>query len=279
MAASALPPTKRCSRCGAHKPAAEFYPNARLRSGLSSQCVECCRLYEVARRERRNGEGVRTCETCGVEKPLSRFRSREGEGFQAWCIDCAPAHREGRSRRKRDVRARTISVKRMPKRELAAERVRLEVIGAHTDHERPRTRAECGDGLRPCPYVGCKFNLYLDVHPVTGAIKLNFPDLEPHELPESCALDVADRGGETLERVSELVNVTRERVRQIEIVARDRLRERSTRSMFEEQSEHGPLDLDDAPSGPRDLADFDADGLDLFGDLAWSTTPPGERER
>jgi len=34
----------------------------------------------------------------------------------------------------------------------------------------------------------------------TGAIKLNFPDLEVWEMTETCALDVADRGGTTLER-------------------------------------------------------------------------------
>jgi len=35
----------------------------------------------------------------------------------------------------------------------------------------------------------------------------------------SCALDVADRGGATLEEVGALINVTRERVRQIEVMA------------------------------------------------------------
>jgi DNA-directed RNA polymerase sigma subunit (sigma70/sigma32) len=36
---------------------------------------------------------------------------------------------------------------------------------------------------------------------------------------DSCALDVAERGGATLERVGELMNMTRERVRQIQDVA------------------------------------------------------------
>jgi hypothetical protein len=47
-------------------------------------------------------------------------------------------------------------------------------------------------------------------------VKFNFPDLEPDELGESCCLDVADRGGEPLERVGAILNVTRERVRQIQ---------------------------------------------------------------
>jgi len=50
----------------------------------------------------------------------------------------------------------------------------------------------------------------------TGSIKLNFPGLEVWELPDTCAIDVAERGGATLERVGEAINVTRERVRQIE---------------------------------------------------------------
>ena len=50
----------------------------------------------------------------------------------------------------------------------------------------------------------------------TGAIKLNFPDLEVWEMTETCALDVADRGGITLEEVGAIMNLTRERIRQVE---------------------------------------------------------------
>jgi len=108
--------------------------------------------------------------------------------------DCI-TREQRRSRRKRDVRARTISVKRMTKRDLEIGRL----LYPETDYYKPKTRAECADGARPCPYVSCKYHLYIDVSPRTGAIKLNFPDLEVWELPESCALDVADRGGTTLE--------------------------------------------------------------------------------
>lgn len=79
------------------------------------------------------------------------------------------------------------------------------------------------DGPRPCPHVACRHHLYLDVSPKTGAIKLNFPDLEVWELEVSCALDVADMGGITLEDVGVIMNLTRERIRQLELKALARL--------------------------------------------------------
>ena len=78
-----------------------------------------------------------------------------------------------RSRRKRDVRARTISVKRMTKRELELGRMLYPDV---EDIARPKMREDCGQGERPCPFVSCKHHLYLDVSARTGAIKLNFPD-------------------------------------------------------------------------------------------------------
>jgi hypothetical protein len=118
-----------------------------------------------------------------------------------------------RSRRKRDVRARTISVKRMTKRELELGRI----LYPEVEVDRPQTRADCANGERPCPFVSCKHHLFLDVSAKTGAIKLNFPDLEVWEMTETCALDVADRGGTTLEEVGAIMNLTRERIRQVEV--------------------------------------------------------------
>lgn len=86
----------------------------------------------------------------------------------------------------------------------------------------PRTRAECPTE-RPCPHVGCRHHLFLEVNK-TGSVRFNHPDLEVWDLQESCALDVAERGGETMEAVGEVLGVTRERVRQIEIAALARLR-------------------------------------------------------
>jgi hypothetical protein len=142
-----------------------------------------------------------------------------------------------RSRRKRDVRARTISVKRMTKRELEIGRL----LFPETDYWKPRNRAECLEGPRPCPFVSCKHHLFIDVSPRTGAIKLNFPDLEVWDLGESCALDVADRGGTTLEDVGAIMNLTRERIRQVEVKALAKLEALRDMYALRDYVEEGPV--------------------------------------
>lgn len=86
---------------------------------------------------------------------------------------------------------------------------------------RPKTRGDCENGIRPCPFASCKHNLYLEVS-AKGALKLNFPDLEPDEMipNESCVLDVVtEQGAQSLYAVGRLLNVTRERARQLEDLA------------------------------------------------------------
>ena len=142
-----------------------------------------------------------------------------------------------RSRRKREIRARTISVKRMTKRELEIGRM----LYPETDYYKPRARGECVDGPRPCPYVSCQHHLHLDVSPRTGAIKLNFPDLEVWDMNETCALDVADRGGTTLEDVGAIMNLTRERIRQVEVKALAKLEALRDMSSLRDYIDEGPV--------------------------------------
>ena len=121
--------------------------------------------------------------------------------------------RRRRRRRRSRPRSRTIAMKRLTREEL-----RLgALLYPPVDLPRPSSRLECAQEVRPCPWVACKHHLYLDVNPETGSIKINFPDLEPWELSNTCALDVADRGGITLEEVGEIMNLTRERIRQVEV--------------------------------------------------------------
>ncbi len=89
------------------------------------------------------------------------------------------------------------------------------MIDIDTDEQRPRTREECAEGPRPCPWVGCKYHLYLDVTE-NGSLRLNYPNVEPWELGDSCSLDLADRDGMTLDEVGQILCVSRERVRQLE---------------------------------------------------------------
>lgn len=150
-----------------------------------------------------------------------------------------PVTREQRrSRRKRAVRARTISVKRMTKRELELGRMLYPEV---EDVERPKTRADCAHGERPCPFVSCKHHLYLDVSARTGAIKLNFPDLEVWEMGETCALDVADRGGTTLEEVGAIMNLTRERIRQVEVKGLAKLEALKDMMALRDYVDEGPV--------------------------------------
>jgi hypothetical protein len=120
------------------------------------------------------------------------------------------ARRKGRKGLRR---SKTLSSRKLSRDELAEAESVLDGV----EHLRPKFRKQCAEGPRPCPWVSCKFHLYLDVNPETGSIKLNFPDLEVWEMAETCALDVADRGGITLEEVGEILNLTRERIRQVEV--------------------------------------------------------------
>jgi hypothetical protein len=171
----------------------------------------------------------------------------EASGTQSETI----TREQRRSRRKRDVRARTISVKRMTKRELEIGRL----LYPETDYWKPRTRADCKGGPRPCPYISCKHHLYVDVSPRTGAIKLNVPDLEVWELSESCALDIADHGGTTLEDVGAIMNLTRERIRQVEVKALAKLEALSDMETLRDYVDEGPV-------GKRRLPKISQDELD-----------------
>lgn len=174
---------------------------------LAGETVRRCKVHSdqvepVLRqsRARRTGPGARARATTTPAKRLTRAELRIGallyppvdvstpleRGDCAWCPVCQEAAD-------------------------SAEPAVAEVLACGHRAELAFMRA------RSCAFVSCKHHLYLDVDPNTGSIKLNFPDLEPWEIAESCALDVADRAGITLEEVGEIMNLTRERIRQIEV--------------------------------------------------------------
>jgi hypothetical protein len=100
----------------------------------------------------------------------------------------------------------------------------------YPDVDRPHTRDDCRGGARPCPFVSCRYNNYLNITS-KGYISLTNEHLEPDEVPPhlSCAEDMADRAraGDppTLEEVGMALGVTRERARQLEDIAKARLEE------------------------------------------------------
>ena len=133
-----------------------------------------------------------------------------------------------------------------------------------TTHSRPRTRGECADGPRPCPMVGCRYHLGLDVSGHTvRADRANSehrsilvamgmrsdPGAALEAMTDTCALDVADRGEHTMEVVGALLDVTRARVQQIEAAALEKLRRRGV--MLDRLMDH----LDGLPA--REAAETD----------------------
>lgn len=135
--------------------------------------------------------------------------------------DDEPPRRSRAEQRQRGIPPKkTVAIRRITQVELRAGRAELRVLGADQPYERPKTRGDCERVPRPCPYVACAHSLYLDVSD-TGSIILNFPHLEPGQMPadQSCALDLAERGEMTLEEIAAVTNLTRERIRQIELKA------------------------------------------------------------
>lgn len=113
------------------------------------------------------------------------------------------------------VRGRVVLAAREVERVPGPRSRRLPVITPPSEG-RPLTRGDCVDAPRPCPWVACRHHLLLDIDPGTGAIYTSFGGADFDEIPQTCALDVADQGGLTLQEVAETVGITRERVRQIE---------------------------------------------------------------
>jgi hypothetical protein len=97
----------------------------------------------------------------------------------------------------------------------------------------PETRGECRGDMRPCPFVSCRHHLLLHVtsrgrlyaqgreyaqemseSDVTGLLEAL------DAMPETCALDVADKGEHTFEQVAAVMGIdVKEAFRHYEIAA------------------------------------------------------------
>jgi len=89
----------------------------------------------------------------------------------------------------------------------------------------PRTRGACEGGERPCRWKACRYHLWgEDERPGRP-----WDGKRPHTLvvahhEETCALDLADRGGMSRAEVGEVMGLGYERVRQLELRALEKLR-------------------------------------------------------
>jgi hypothetical protein len=176
----------------------------------------------------------------GTSWPKPFFPPEVGSGVDAEVDMKAKAPWDARSEEQGGVTRRGRPARRpktMSRREMMREARRRERAGDSVEimeYNRPRARSECVNGPRPCLFVSCKHHLYLDVNPETGSVKLNFPDKEVWELEETCALDIAERGGITLEEVGEILNLTRERIRQLEVDALNKMKDEGGKHELDE---------------------------------------------
>jgi len=79
----------------------------------------------------------------------------------------------------------------------------------------PKKRSDCIYNSRPCCWVRCRHHM---IWAITGIEKRTDDEICDliFSLSETCVLDVADKGGATLEEIGQILGITRERVRQIE---------------------------------------------------------------
>lgn len=101
---------------------------------------------------------------------------------------------------------------------------------------RPRTRAECRNASRPCPWISCRYHLFEEVAPRILKVKVDeLGDVSNKRLigvllrmEYTCVLDWAEKGPNTLEQIGKMFGVTRERIRQIQDRGLKRLGARCT---------------------------------------------------
>lgn len=132
------------------------------------------------------------------------------------CERCREAARKDQAARRVRLalaRPRAAPPPSTPPPELTAEEA---AALARLDDLRPRTRGDCAEGPRPCPWVSCKFHLLWD-----RASREERQDDERllatlATIPETCALDVADRGGLSMDEAGAAIGLVRQRVQQIE---------------------------------------------------------------
>lgn len=118
---------KRCSKCGAEKPRAQFFKGAHYTDGLNPWCKDCHKVHALQQRRKRgvpppfrktaDAEGMRKCSRCEERKPTTEFYkdSRAADGLKHQCKVCHMAGNESWAGRNKDKIA-AISKKSRAKR-------------------------------------------------------------------------------------------------------------------------------------------------------------------
>lgn len=80
---------------------------------------------------------------------------------------------------------------------------------------RPQTRGDCINGVRPCPYAGCRHHLYLDVAK-NGTLRFDRKGELSDRTAPSCALDVVrdNPDGLSCAELGEVMGTTSSRAHQ-----------------------------------------------------------------
>ena len=165
-------------------------------------------------------DGAESADEVSGVFPLSEMvKEAEDEDTEAWLDGWEPSVEELTEDDIRTAMETEIALFR------AEDRKRLRMLD-----ERPKTRADCEGGFRPCPYFSCKYNLGLEMvgDKANPRVRLAV-DLETEQglekfmaLPYTCALDVAEQDdGATLEEIAKAMSITREGVRLLERGAYD----------------------------------------------------------
>lgn len=112
------------------------------------------------------------------------------------------------------------------------ERIRVNPRKRQTRYERaehdkafPGNRVNCVDGPRPCPWLRCRYHLALTVKR-GGSITVDHNAMESES---NCALDVAEEGAQTLERIGALMGISKQSIQYTEVEAIEKLRRRLLR--------------------------------------------------
>jgi hypothetical protein len=177
--------------------------------GTSSRSTRYLSAHRAARLLRCSPEKVERLCKAGAFKGAER-------GHGGWRIPARAVEAHGGAQQQQEPR-----VVRPSELALDVEEHRGEVIPIEMAR-RPVSRGSCEGGPRPCVFVACRHNLYLDVCG-SGSLVVNGA-AQPEDLESTCALDIAERGPLPVDEVAALLGTTRARVHQIEAQALRKLR-------------------------------------------------------